>query len=323
VEPAITGILKQWFGFTQANSPELLPAIERAVDQVEPLLKQAGNYPGAYRKPVLNALEYTYNMAYSVPGPVSVNLDTYATDDYVHAIFPSVDLVTAAFQTSRAMQDYLVNVPVCDEVYALMGMRRREKTLLGMELTGQVIRQEVPRQVVYFTGHTLESPAPSEKQSRDQIALRFFDSLVNQVSKRITLRKQEMHGLSQEKDLLIARLHASNAQTRPALEKALSEIVSTMQAKARQLDLHHYPDDFAAVLLNPAEHLRLSQYPLSLDSMGIRQENDAANGTKPILFNELIGFDRRDWTVSLVYCSNIQRESFASRLDSAYRSLLI
>jgi hypothetical protein len=41
------------------------------------------------------------------------------------------------------------------------------------------------------------------------------------------------------------------------------------------------------------------------------------------VFNELIGFDRRDWTVTMVHCSNIQSETFAARLETAYRMLSI
>lgn len=57
----------------EEDIPELLPAIERAVSAVEPLLKQAGGYPGIYRKPVATALEYARSLAASVPGPVALN----------------------------------------------------------------------------------------------------------------------------------------------------------------------------------------------------------------------------------------------------------
>lgn len=317
------GMFRHLFGLDQKDAPELLPAIERAVSGVEPLLKQAGNYPDAYRKPVATALEYAHSLALSVPGPVAVNLDSYARDAYVHAIFPSMDFVSDAFRASRAMQDYLREYPATNEVYALMGMRRREKTMMGMELSGQVIQRNVPQHVVYFTSHTIESPAPSEQQARDQIAWGFFDSLVNKVAKRVALRKQEMQSQLQEKDLLMARLHAANAQTRPALESELSRILANMQAITRSLDLHHYLDDFEAVLLNPEQHLRLDQFPIILDSMGIRRDNDETAQGKPILFNDLIGFDRRDWTVTMVYCRNMQSETFAARLETAYRKLSI
>ena len=141
-------MFRRLFGLGQKDTPELLPAIERAVSRVDLLLKQTGKYPEAYREPVMTALEYARNLAFSVPGPVAVNLDAYAKDPYVHAIFPSMDLVSEAFRTSLAVQDYLREHPSTDEVYALMGMRRREKTMMGMELSGEVIQRDVPQHVV-------------------------------------------------------------------------------------------------------------------------------------------------------------------------------
>lgn len=317
------GIFRQLFSLNQKDTPDLLPAIERAVTRVEPLLKQTRKYPEAYRKPVLSALEYTRNLARSLPGPVAADLESYARDAYVHAIFPSMDLVSEAFRTSRAMQDYLRTHPSADNIYALMGMRRREKTMMGMELSGEVIQRDVPQHVIYFTSHTIENPAPSEEQAREQVAWAFFDSLVNQVAKRVESRKQEMHAQQQEKDLLMARLHAASPQDRPAMEAELSRMLSSMQATTRAMDLHNYPDDFGAVLLNPEQYLRLNQLPMILDSMGIVRENDNTAQVEPIIFNELIGFDRRDWTVTIVHCRDIQSESFAARLEDAYRRLSI
>jgi len=317
------GIFRQLFGLYRKDTPELLSAIERAVSGVEPLLKQTRGYPWAYRKAVMAALEYSHNLAQSVPGPVAVNPDTYAKDAYVHAIFPSMDTVSEAFQLSRSLQSYLHEHPDTDEIYALMGMRRHEKTMMGMELSGQLIQRDIPQQVVYFTSHTIEYPAPSEEQAREQVAWSFFDSLVDKVAKRVALRKQEMQTQRQEKDSLMARLHAANAQTHAALEAELSTILDSMQTTIRSLDLDNYRDDFKAVLLNPEQHLRLDQSPMMLDSMGIRREDNGTTQGETIIFNDLLGFDRRDWTVAIVHCRNIQSETFSARLETAYRMLSI
>jgi len=317
------GIFGHLFAHDQNDTPELLPAIDRAVVGVEPLLKQTHSYPEAFRKPVITALEYTHKLAFSMPGPVAVDLDSYARDAYVHAIFPSMELVPEAIRSSRAMQDYLREHPATDEVYALMGMRRREKSLMGMELSGDVIQRDVPQHVVYFTSHTIENPAPSEEQAREQVAWSLFDRLVNKVAKRIALRKQKMQAKVQEKDLLMARIHAANEQARPALEAELSGRLSELQTITRTLELHRYTHDFEAVLLNPEQHLRLNPTPMLLDSMGIRRNNEGSAQGTSIIFNDLIGFDRRDWTVTLVHCRAIQSETFATQLETAYRKLCV
>jgi len=320
---SLMGGLRRLFGLNQKDTPELWAAIEQAVSAVEPRLKQTRRYPKAYRKPVSTALEYARNLAYSVPGPITVNHESYSMDAYVHAIFPSMDFVSEAFRSSRAMQVYLRENPATDEAYALMGMRRIEKTTMGMELSGQVIQREVPQQIVYFTSHTIVDPAPSEKQARDQVARGFFKNLVGKVTKRVAARKQDMQSQLHEMDLLKARLHESNANTRPALQKELSKMLASLQTTTRSLDLHNYPDDFEDVLLNPEQHLRLNPSPMILDSMGIRRDSDGTTQGNPIIFNDLIGFDRRNWTVTMVHCQSLQSETFAARLETAYRSLSI
>ena len=195
----------------------LLLAIERAVYSVEPLLKQLSGYPENFRKPVANALEYVHSLAASVPGPVMVDRESYAKDAFVHVIFPSIDTIPEAICSSLALQDYLRDFPATDELYALMGMRRFEKSMVGMELSGQTIQRDVVQKVVYFTSHTLENPAPSEQQARDLVASSFFDSLVSNVKKRVERRKQSKQSQLLEKDLLMARLRTANAHERIAL----------------------------------------------------------------------------------------------------------
>ena len=318
------GVFGHLFGHrSERDSPALLLAIERAVSAVEPLLKQINGYPDSYRKPVAVALEYAHRLAASVPGPVMVDLESYASDTYVHALFPSVDLIRDALCTSHTIQDYLHEFPASDELYALTGMRRIEKTVVGMELSGLTVQRDVLQQAVYFTSHTIEHAALSEQRARERVEMSFFDSLVDNVSKRMEQRKRDKQSQLHEKDLLTARLRAANEQTRPALEEELSRMISSMQSTGSLLELRNYVADFEAVLLHPEEYLRLDQTAINLDSMGIRRAAGDAERGEAILFNDLIGYDRRDWTVTMVHCSNLQNESFAARLDKAYRKLAV
>lgn len=318
------GMFRHLFGHGGKKvPPELLTAIERAVSRVEPLLKQLSGYSENFRKPVANALEYTHSLAASVPGPVVVDRESYATDAFVHVLFPSIDTIPDAICSSLDLQDYLRDFPATDELYALMGMRRFEKSMVGMELSGQTIQRDVVQKVVYFTSHTLENPAPSEQQARDRVASSFFDSLVSKVKKRVEGRKQGKQSQLLEKDLLMARLRTANAHERIALEEELARTLSSIQSTISSLELSNYAEDFEAVLLNPEQYIRLDQKPIILDSMGIRRDGDDAKLGEEFIFNELIGYDRRDWTVTMVRCNSLKSESFAERLDKAYRKLAI
>lgn len=303
------------------DTPTLKAAMARAISAVEPLLSQTDGYPEHYRQPVSTALDYATRLAASLPGPVTLDREAYAKDALVHVLFPDIDAISAAFTSSLDLQQYLHESPPDSEFYALMGMRRVEKKILGMEPAGMIVQRDVAQQVVYFDNHTLEAPSPSESLSRELIALRFFDSLVGKVKTRIEQRKQGKESLIVKRNALMSRLNSANDPDRPAAEERMATLTSGLQSIMASLELGNYISDFEAVLLHPEESLRLEQVPIVLDSMGIRRNGDDADRGKPFTFSELIGYDRRDWTVIVVKCINPQLESFAERLDQAYRRL--
>lgn len=305
------------------DAPGLEAALARAVSVVEPLLAQTKGYPERYLSPVRTALNYATQLAASVPGPVTVDREAYAKDALVHALFPDVDAISAAFTSSLGLQNYLRGAAPGSEFYALMGMRRIEKKIIGMEPAGMIVQRDVLQQAVYFGDHTIESPSPSEALAREQIALRFFDALAGKVRERIEQRRQARQALADEIDMLLAHLRAAFDSDRPDMEQRLEKLTDNLQYVTESLDLERYAEDFEAVLLQPQQHLRLQQIEINLDSMGIRRTGDEADRGKAIVFSELIGYDRRDWAVIVVKCVNLQQESFAERLDDAYRRLTL
>jgi len=317
------GVFGNLFGYDRReDAPELMSAIERSVSIVEPLLRQTGGYPKDFRKPVANALEYARSLAERIPGPVVVDRESYAKNALVHIMFPAIESVDDAICSSLALQDYLRRDPATDELYALMGMRRFEKSLAGMQLSGQMIQRDVVQKVVYFTSHTLENPALSEQQARELVASGFFDCLAGKVKKRIEARKQSKESQLVEKELLMARLRNASEQDKPALEEALANILESIQSTIGSLELSSYVEEFEVVMLNPEQHLYLDKKTITLDSMGIRRDGGNASRAEEFVFDELIGYDRRDWTVIMVLCKNMQIETFAERLDKAYRRLV-
>ncbi len=316
--------LGQLFGHEQeSDDPALLVAIERALSQVEPRLMQTSGYQASYQKPVAHALAYANSLAALVPGPVEINRESYAKDALVHALFPSADFVNDAFCASSVLNDYYHHNPDADELYALMGMRRVEKNLLGIEYSGTLLQRDVEQSVVYFTSHTIENPASTEQQARAQVTLSFFDSLVGKVKKRVEARRLEQRLKLQEKDSLVARLRAADVHTRARLEVEFADMLASIQSDTGSQDVSHYLEDFEAVLLHPEQYLRLDQTPIILDRMGVKRESIDLGQAESVLFNELIDFDRRNWTVTIVHCRNMRSASFADRLEKSYRQLAV
>lgn len=304
------------------DHPALHSAIERAVDQVEPMLRQVRGFPSAYRKPVAHALRYAHTLASALPGPVDINRKAYASDTLVHALFPSADDIDTAFYSSLAVQDYFRKNPDAGKICAMMGMRRMEKHILGMELEGEVMHRDIMQTVVYFSSHTIEHLAPTEQQARESVSWSFFDRLVSKIKARVEIRKRDLQVQQQEKDLLVSRLYGAGEEERAEMEKQLHVLIGKMQNTASAIDLGHYIEDFEAVLLQPETYLRLDQVPIVLDSMGIVQEGDRARAQDAVLFNELIGYDRRNWTITMVCGENLKPVLQTVTPEQAYRKLV-
>jgi hypothetical protein len=220
---------------------------------------------------------------------------------------------------SQAMRDYRKAYPDASGVYALMGMRRREQKLFGMEMQGDTLKRDVPQEVVYFADHTLADPAPSEAEARERMAWGFFDSLMAHVTRRVAARQEERTALEQEKDELLARMRGAPDALREELEPRWRDLLARLQALHQELDLRQYGEDFDAVLLCPERHLYLEETAMVLDDMGIRR---GENGGDRVEFCDLIGRDRRRWTVTLVHCGHLAGEpTLAERLDTGQRWL--
>ncbi len=303
------------------DAPELASAIAWAVDRVDPLLKQMDGYPDRYRKPVTHALDYAHALAARIPGPVSVTPESFATDPAIRALFPMPDDLHAAIQYSKDVQVFLQASPEVTEIYALMCMRRRTKAMLGMDMDGEVLRREVRQDAVYFTDYTLADPGLTEAEARQRIAWGLFESLVAHVAHRIEVRKQEKIELTRERDEVLAQMRSAPAGRRPDHERNLRQVLDRLGEIVSTLELDHHYKDFEAVLLDPARHVFLEYTELNLDSMGIVRQSEVP-GSGEVQFCDLIGRDRRRWTVIMMCCKEVKnRATITDRLASAQRWL--
>lgn len=298
-------------------------ALERAVQRVEPRLRQVGDYPRRYLRPVARALEYVQDLAQAVPGPVEMSPELYGRDPLIHALFGSPEEMQHALCMSHAMHEYARRPggPGTD-AYALMGMRRREKTVFGMELQGEAVRREVAQQVVCFTDHTLSGPAPTEAEARRLLTWNLFDGLVERLVERLATRQRARQDLQKEKDYLAAKLRTADADGRPALQRRLDALLADLAKAHAALDLRHLAEDFDQILLNPEHHLSLQHVTLRLDAMGVLHAGEGDANTHTLDFTDLHGRDRRRWTVVMVRCHpRPELLAMADRLHQAGRWL--
>jgi hypothetical protein len=301
-----------------AADPELDAAAERVVYTVEPKLKLAGGYPQRYRKAVAHALGYARDLASQVPGPVDINREAYTKDPFIRAIFASPDEFKSALCMSRSMQEFLKgnSCTIGSQLYAMVGMRRREKGVIGMEVIGDTVRHDVPQTSVCFSDHTLTNISHSESETRELLTWSFMNSLLGQVIDRVEQLKQARQALDQKSNEIIGRLHTANGGQRETLQRELEATLAELRSATEQLDLRRYADYLDEVLLQPQAHLHLETLTLHIDDMGIKR---APGSGREITFVDMISRDRRRWCIALLHCQSPGLIPMTDRLQEASR----
>lgn len=314
-----------WLG--KRNTPEdprLPEAIERAIYLVEPRLKQSGGFPGRYRAVIAAALQHADGLAAAIPGPVTLDRERYVRDPYVHALFTSADQIQRTQRLSRALRDYQRH-PISgqEELYALMGMRRRENQSFGLEAEGETVRREVAQHTITFSDHSLSCIAPSENETRALLAWSLFDSLLAHVAGHLEDLRRNKVLLEQRRDEQMARLRGTTGNQRAHLESELKTLLEELGAAGQKLNFDHMPRYFAERLRSPETLVHLEQQAFRLDGMGIQRTEAHADTSHRIEFTDLLDQDQRRWTVTLVRCRYQELPPLSELLEDAHRWLAI
>ncbi|WP_165873482.1 hypothetical protein, partial [Parasulfuritortus cantonensis] len=123
------------------------------------------------------------------------------------------------------------------------------------------------------------------------------------------------------RDEWLARLHGAKPERRAECEAGLQDTLERLGRVTETLDLRRYAEDFDAVMLAPERHLSIERTRMALDAMGMLREPEP-DGRDEVEFCDLLGRDRRRWTVVLMYCDQVRDETaMGDRLSMAQRWL--
>lgn len=313
------GFLKRLLG--PGKDPGLAEIIAWSIDQVEPRLRQAGGFPQRYADVVSHAWAYCRDLAARMPGPMEVSPLAFARDPSVHALFASPESIVQALVKSRAVRDWHLDPGNGLEAFALMGVRLREKAVLGMEDHNGMLCREVAQKAVYFSDHTFSNLGNTLANTQALLARQFLASLLGRVKEKLEALRQHRHHLERERDELRARLRSTpgNAVHEANLKQTLAALSDAVAA----LDLRSYANHFDAVLRHPERYLSLRGLSLSLDAMGILRQDAGDAQARPLNLYEMACRDRRHWIVMLVHCRLDELPPYQERLATEERWLAI
>ena len=274
-------------------------AVERLVDEVNPKIRAVSGYRRKLSPAVQRTLAFSKQVVSTLPSAVIVSKTTWNSDPRVRALFSSIDDLQQVYSGSQVVREFFDRNAGVDECYALLSMKRSERTVLGMELHGEVMKRDIKQTSVSFSDHRVVRIADTEPALRGELEDRAFEVtvayLLEQLNELITSRNSlEERNQLQAMQLRLAR--ARQASLLPLLE---GEDVGELQeqqrqtnealdhARARLTTLDDYIDRMTDVLAHPEQHLKLDCTTLRLSKMNIKLDRDSTPEGYDLDLNEI------------------------------------
>jgi hypothetical protein len=291
-------------------------AVERVVDQVNPRLRAVGGYRKRLYPVVERGLAYTRELAARVPGPVTVDRRSWASDPYVNALFGNVERIRWVV-TGPEVRKYVQENPGGGDCYALLAATPEVRNQLGMELAGEQVQRDVRQVTVSFSDHEVGLVAAAEQEVRAALAHLGLEVMVTIAVEDITGREARIGEL--EERLRVVRLKrkvadagsrgaalvlgggASRAQDVGELDARIAELERELaEAKRGYAGLEDHLARLVEVLERPEVHLGLDAVKVRLDRMNIVRVGGDDAATHEIAFTRVRRGDTQARVVTLI-----------------------
>ena len=290
----ITKLLGRLAGsYERLDEQDIEKAIDIIIEETDPRLRLVSGYKQKLRKPVVRSLVYVKRLITRIPGAFEVNRRNYGSDPQISALFGSADGIDELVGHSKVLKKYFEDNPGQDMVYVPMAMKRTEKTVLGMELSGDIVRREVAQVAVNFSDHWLGICGSGESELRDLLRWRGIHNLAVTALEHIVRLKMKTSELEKQRALLKKKLLNLQAQHRglDALTAAATDEIEDKQVLTCHLEetegqireAHANPDtleDYLAevcrVFGHPSRQLRVNPGSVRVNRMNIKVEDDSS-----------------------------------------------
>ena len=314
--------------------------IEMIVDTVEPRVRLRTGYQNKLKGCVRATIACLRSIGKTPLEPVLLTRANWNEDARLNAFFARADDVPAFIGRSkelRAFFDDPANEGV-EEAFALLGMKKDEKTIFAPRFEDGMLKQEVAQTAVSFSEHRLVAPFATEQQTRLEVGRRIIRRLAQVALGRIIALDEKAVDLQQQKGYLSTRLRMLNlardgmegivddpatiGEQIRAVERELKETVEGyIEAKSSLATLDGYIAQIDDVFSHPEQHVTLTQTDMRINRMGLKVEDGADERHNALTLAELSVGDTLRGVVALVRCPRSELPAKEDLLANAERYL--
>jgi hypothetical protein len=275
--------------------------LEWIVEMVDPAIRCVPRYKKKLYDAIATSLEFADHVVAEIPGAIDVRRANFVSDPYVNAFFVNAQDLQMVFNRSSEIREFLDD---CGNqaagCYALLCMRKTEKTVFGVELEGDMLRHDVQQTAVNFSDHRIYSPCPTEAECRNGLKHCLVQGLGTHTLERIMRLKLSNHRLQQERHDLNMRLRrlGSRGETDTAVARE-ADAISRKLGQVEQQSLNSRlagPEESLREVQNvfssPDDYMRIQKTTLLLNWMCIKVDKHSEQPRNTVNLTEVsIGED--------------------------------
>ena len=286
--------------------------IEHLIDDIDPRLRAIQGYQDTLTPSVQHVLEYGENVCANLPGPIEFSKDAGRSNATVRALFANNKQMVEVFSRCRELQEFFRQYPSADQAYMVLGMKKTESRVFGMEQQGEIVRKDVPQVNVSFDDYRISHPSYDEMALRKHLRERALHECVAQAINRLMDEKNltdEMHehelklkmqlGMLQNQHHGLSSMMAGDAPISDKIrlvKRHLNKVEHKLDEMKQDVGtLNAFLDKVAKMLDQPEKLLDVSQISLCLDRMNRLIESEAADEADRIKLGQVVfsGKDKR------------------------------
>ncbi len=321
--------IADFFKPTPPPDPQLVEALARVAGRVDPVLRAASHFDHRLAAPLAHALGYCTGLVGALPGPIAVDRQAFASDPLVHALFATTDDINQMLGRSQAVRDFL-NSPAswqADHFHALLVARHQEKQQFGMKRRGNLIENDIPQRVLFFSDQTLIAPQCDLGDLREHLRGMALESLLQTFQAHLDALRHERDGLrvdASAKRTRLSVLHATSGREIEGCTRYLAELNARLRQIAETLMPDPLLDALGDFLLKPESALCLTPFSISVDRLGIVRDPADDASVQTLHFPEFRSRDQRLHLAMLVRIRRDEaREAVEAVRDQQRRFMLI
>ena len=288
---------RQGKAFRRSRAADILSTVESVVNGTDSKIRLVTGYKKKLQGTIQDSLEFADDLVNQIPQAIEVSSSTFTSDPYVNAFFTNVTDLQSIFSHSSEVQDYMAdchdkNARCC----ALLCMHREEKTVMGMELSGNVLKKDIMQTAISFSDHRVYSPAPSETETREGLKNCLFHGLVTNALERIVQLRFASHQLQSRHQILHARLRRHKQQTGKVSQPPRTIEETSLELKKVEKEMLHAPPLTPQIMLQqvlevfskPDDFVQVRKLQLRLNKMGIKISENSAQADNKLNLTEVI-----------------------------------